>query len=156
MNMVFETNTVSILSIAAFVLAATAFIWLIVLEIRFRKLFRGRKVGSLETLMQDIQRELEEFSHKNMEIDKVIEMMEQRLKKSARHMGLVRFNPYADAGGDQSFALAVLDELQNGFVVSSLYGRDFNRVYAKPLEHGESQYQLSTEEKQAIEEALSK
>ncbi|MEK7162541.1 MAG: DUF4446 family protein, partial [Patescibacteria group bacterium] len=61
-----------------------------------------------------------------------------------------------DAGGDQSFSIALMDEKKNGIVVSSLYGRENSRIYAKPLENASSKYQLAKEELQAIEEALKK
>ena len=152
--MVLETNILSLLVIVAIMLATSALAWLVAFEIRLRKLFRGRKAKDLESVMQDIQKELNEFSVKRVDIDTTLENVERRLQKGARHMGLVRFNPYADAGSNQSFAIAILDELKNGFVISSLYGRDSNRMYAKPIIQGVSQYQLSTEENQAIEKAL--
>jgi hypothetical protein len=73
---------------------------------------------------------------------------------SLQRVGLVRFNPFADTGGDQSFAVAVLDRLGNGFVFSSLHGRGGTRFYAKPLRNGQSSYQLSDEEAEAVKSAL--
>lgn len=80
--------------------------------------------------------------------------LEAALPKDLRRVGLVRYNPFSDAGGDQSFALALLNDHKDGIVISSLYGREMNRVYAKPVEKGGSKYQLSGEERQAIEQAM--
>ena len=76
------------------------------------------------------------------------------LESSARHhfarMGLVRFNPFPDTGGNQSFALALLDESEEGFVVSSLHSRTGTRIYAKAIVGGKADTSLSTEETEAM------
>jgi hypothetical protein len=64
--------------------------------------------------------------------------------------GMVRFNPFGDTGGDQSFALCVADAQGNGFVMSSLHHRTESKVYAKPLSAWQSGYSLSAEEQQAM------
>jgi len=76
--------------------------------------------------------------------------------KSVQKVGVVRFNPFKDTGGDQSFAIALLDASDSGLVISSLYTRDGVRVFSKAIEKGKSKYQLSEEEKQAIEKAKGK
>ena len=139
---------------AALLLGAASFIWLILLEWRMRRLFRGTRVSSLERLLGDMIRELESVGKKNTATDAAVAHIETRLKNGAHNFGLVRFNPYADAGGDQSFALAVVNEHKNGFVLSSLFHRDGTRIYAKPLASGKSTYALSAEEQEAIEQAL--
>ncbi len=76
------------------------------------------------------------------------------LESSARHhfarLGLVRFNPFPDTGGNQSFALALLDETEDGFVVSSLHSRTGTRIYAKAIVGGKADTSLSTEENEAM------
>lgn len=157
MNMVLETYTPFILMGigGALFLIVAALVWLVMLERRLRKLFRGRRGIDLETLMQEIQKDLDTLLQKGIQVDTTLENMERRLQQSARHIGLVRFNSYGDTGGDQSFALGVLDERRSGFVISSLHGRDSTRLYAKSIVRGESSYQLSHEERQAIQKALS-
>lgn len=68
--------------------------------------------------------------------------------------GLVRYNPFEDTGADLSFSLALLSDERDGLVVTSLWGRDEVRVYAKPVAGGNSRYPLSSEEKQALDLAL--
>ncbi len=70
-----------------------------------------------------------------------------------QRVAVLRFNPFRDAGGDQSFALALADDDGNGFVISSLHGRDVTRMYGKPLVAWDSVYPLTDEEKQAIDKA---
>ncbi len=66
---------------------------------------------------------------------------------------MVRFNPFKEIGGDQSFSIALLDSNNDGIVITSLYGREGNRVFGKPIKNGKSRYLLSGEEKKAIEQA---
>ena len=130
--------------------------WLAYLELRLRRVFGGKRAGDLEEVLRAVAKELRELDASRDEVEKYLETVEKRLRRSVQHVGIVRFNPFEDAGGDQSFAIAVLDESKNGIVISSLYGRGMSRIYAKPLEKAASRYQLSEEEKRAIAEALKK
>ena len=65
-----------------------------------------------------------------------------------------RFNPFGEVGGDQSFVLASLDKHNTGFIISSLYLKEGNRLYVKPIVDGSSTYQLSAEEKEALEHCI--
>lgn len=71
-----------------------------------------------------------------------------------RHVGLIRFSPFQDTGGDQSFALALLDSEQNGVIVTALHSRTDSRLYAKPVVKGQSSYTLSPEERTAVQQAV--
>ncbi len=87
------------------------------------------------------------------------ELTEHYLKLSAsaalasQKISVVRFNPFGDTGGDQSFVLAVLDAHNSGYVLTSIHGREGTRVYVKPIDYGKSKYKLSKEEQQAIAQA---
>lgn len=74
--------------------------------------------------------------------------------KHLQKLGLIRFKAFQNSGGDQSFALAMLDAAGDGVVISSIFGRDEARVYCKPVEQGTSPYPMSEEEKEAIAKAL--
>jgi hypothetical protein len=68
----------------------------------------------------------------------------------------VRFNPFNDGGGNFSFSLALLDSHNTGIIITSMYGREQNRIYTKKIEDGKSDSPLNEEEKQAVEKANSK
>lgn len=76
--------------------------------------------------------------------------LEAGQRRSMQRVGLVRFNPFEDTGGNQSFALAVLDARGDGFVVSSLHARTGTRVYGKAITGGRSDTNLSGEETEAV------
>jgi len=66
-------------------------------------------------------------------------------------INILRFNPFEDVGGDQSFVLTILNENNNGAILTSLHNRDITRIYAKPIKNGEGDnITLSKEEKLAI------
>ncbi len=71
-----------------------------------------------------------------------------------QHFGMLRYNAFAETGSDLSFSVAWLDGRRDGLVLTSLYGRQESRVYAKPVKNGLSNYSLTEEEKRAIEAAL--
>ncbi|OGY12649.1 MAG: hypothetical protein A3A58_02255 [Candidatus Blackburnbacteria bacterium RIFCSPLOWO2_01_FULL_41_27] len=80
-------------------------------------------------------------------------------KKTQSHISKVasvRFNPYSNTGSNQSFALAMLDGNNSGVILLSLHGREGTRIYVKPVLNGKSRYELSSEEKQTLEEAIKK
>ena len=77
-------------------------------------------------------------------------------RKNLQKVGVVRFNPFKEVGGDQSFSIAVLDADNNGFVITSLYSHEASRVYAKPIKNGASLYALSKEEQEALNKAMGK
>jgi hypothetical protein len=84
-------------------------------------------------------------------------VLERDLAGSFSRVGLVRFNPFeGDTGGNQSFALALLDGRGDGFVISSLHARAVTRMYAKAVAAGASEAALSDEESQALRQALAK
>lgn len=85
---------------------------------------------------------------------KLISFEDQSLKHIQR-VELLRFNPYQETGGDQSFTACFLDERGNGFVITSLHARSATRVFAKPIKEGKAEkYQLSAEEEAVIKKAL--
>jgi len=83
-----------------------------------------------------------------------LENLKKESKFPIQKVGIVRFNPFSEVGGDQSFSIALLDGNDNGVVITSLYSREGNRVYGKPVKNGQSEYPLSQEEQGAIEKAI--
>ena len=142
-----DINYVYVVIIAVVILMIT---WMFLLELRLKKLFRGKKAKNLEEVMAALDKELKHLDASREETEKYLAAAEKRLKKSVQNVGVIRFNPFDDAGSNQSFAIALLDENGNGVVLSGLYSRDKVNVFAKPIEKGSSQYTLTKEEKEAI------
>ncbi|MFA6376341.1 MAG: DUF4446 family protein [Candidatus Paceibacterota bacterium] len=108
---------------------------------------------------QNIDEVLQRFKEMEVKFQALQAEMENLKKENLRNIskvGVTRFNPFEGFGSNQSFCLAILDSNDCGAVVTSLFSRDGNRVYGKPVENGISTYPLSEEEKKAIEIAQNK
>ena len=104
--------------------------------------------------LKEILTQLNKLEEGQKEISLEFADFKKESKKTLQKIGIVRFNPFKEIGGEQSFSVAVLDANNNGFVITSHYGKESNRVYAKPVELGKSKYQLSKEEEDAINRAI--
>jgi hypothetical protein len=141
-------------ALGALVISIIAVGYAISLKIRFKRLAMGRN-GSIEETVGILMRDTKELQTFRGELEKYLKLAETRLRGSVQGLGIVRFNPFSGdgSGGNQSFAAAFLDEGGRGMVLSSLYARDRVGIYAKPVEGWTSTYELSAEEKAAIEKA---
>ena len=156
----FQTDQVALVQLILFL---AVFIIAIVNTVRLSKV--KKKVGVLTHNHDGLN--IEDLINKYYdEIDKVKKTQEEiverqsnnsaTLARSITKVGMVRFNPFGEVGGDQSFAIALLDDQNNGIVISSLYGRANSRFYGKPIANGCSSYSLSDEEEEAIKKAMQK
>lgn len=117
---------------------------------QYQHLMTGTSGGNLESVLNDHIAQVRETASRVAAMDQLTLGLQEAAQHNLQHVGMVRFNPFQDTGGDQSFAIALLDGFGQGVIVSSLHGRDTTRVYAKPLKQWESSYPLTDEEKQAI------
>ncbi len=123
---------------------------------QYQQLMAGTSGGNLEEVLNAHVGTVHETAERVEALEKMLRRLEKSGYYSFQHLGVVRFNPFHDTGGDQSFAIALVDGHGNGVVLSSLHARDVTRVYAKPLQKWESGHQLTDEEKQAIALAYQK
>ena len=121
---------------------------------RLAGLTRGADGRSLDGILDAhiekvfaVARELDELAARSA-------VLEADTRRAIQRVGLVRYNPFEDTGGNQSFALALIDAAGDGFVLSSLHARTGTRVYAKALAGGRSDAALSAEESEAVRLAL--
>lgn len=120
----------------------------------YRSLVSDGEGGSLQQMLDAHLGKVVEVGAELERLSQLHEYLEVRSRGSLQHVGLVRFNPFEDTGSDQSFAIALLDDRRDGIVLSSLHGRGQTRVFAKPVEGGQSKHTLSDEEAQAIRIAV--
>ena len=123
-------------------------------QARMRDLLSGVEGADLEAVLVQHGRMREELKQQVVTIEGRTETIERKLMRSKRHVGLVRYDAFQDIGGLQSFAMAVYDDNGDGVVLSSIIGRAEGRVYGKPLMAGKSDRNLTNEEQQAIELAV--
>ena len=103
---------------------------------------------------KETQKRIEELEKRVQELQNDFAGYKEAMKSAVVNVGVVRFNPFHEIGSDQSFSVALLDQKQNGFVLTSHYLKEYNRVYAKPIKRGKSEYALSKEEEEAIAKAM--
>ncbi len=112
------------------------------------KLGEGNKI---EKILSEYLRIVDENSQKIKQQEERMNRLEANLKKCVQKVGLIRYNAYGDTGSDLSFTMALMDAEDNGVVVNGLYSRESSSIFAKPLAKGETKYNLSAEEIQAID-----
>lgn len=122
-------------------------------EDRYREILRGATGTPLEELLREYANDVARTRGRVEELVRTSQEMQRALRRSLQGVGVVRFNPFSDTGGDQSFTIAFLDPQGDGVVMTGLHGRAEGRVYAKPILRGGSPYPLSEEEKKAIARA---
>ncbi|KKS04688.1 MAG: hypothetical protein UU82_C0006G0025 [Candidatus Nomurabacteria bacterium GW2011_GWC2_41_8] len=128
-------------------------VWAIVTEKRLKRFFLGKKAKNLEDTIVVLEQEIGKLKIAKENMEKNISVINTKLKKSIRGLETIRFNPFPDQGSNQSFAIGMLDEEGDGLVISSLYSRERMSVFAKPVKNGKSEYELSAEEKEALQKA---
>jgi Protein of unknown function (DUF4446) len=123
------------------------------IEARLVGLTRGSDGRSLESILDARLDKVDEVSRELDELAARMAVLEGAQRRAIQRVGLVRFNPFEETGGNQSFALALLDAAGDGWVLSSLHARSGTRVYAKSIKAGRGDAALSDEETEAIQQA---
>ena len=116
-----------------------------------KKLGEGKDISEILNNYMDRVINLEEaLSETNV----YCKQIDKRQKDCIQKIGIVRYNAYKDTGSDLSFALALLDDKNNGIVLNGIYSREMSNIYAKPILDGKSNYTMTDEEKEAVDKAI--
>lgn len=105
-----------------------------------------RKGSDIEKILNDYVKGVKNYFDDVEELKKFSAKLFGIAQKSIQKVGILRFNPFGDVGGDQSFSIALLDSKNNGILITSLFSREGTRVYSKKIKEGKSKYFLSKEE----------
>jgi len=132
---------------------AASLFWIFATEKRLKRFFTGKGAKDLEDTIVALSHDIAELKKAKANAEKEFALVNSKLKKSIRGLETVRFNPFPDQGGNQSFAIGMLNEDGDGVVFSSLYARDRMSVFAKPIKNKKSEYELTAEEKEALKKA---
>lgn len=135
---------------------AVGILWWQHLRLRqtYRVFFDNSQPKSLQRELVTYAKDVDEALHK---LDQLVDFTAKLHKKSLKaisKIGLVRFNPFGDTGGDQSFCLVLLDSDDNGLAISSIHARSGTRFYAKQISEGKPLHPLSEEEQAAFKKAV--
>ncbi|EDS76948.1 DUF4446 family protein [Clostridium massiliodielmoense] len=120
------------------------------LEKRQRKLTRGINNKNLEEIITSYLDKIDEVKEESSEVRNQQQELSERLSKCVQRVGIVRYKAFEDIGSDLSFSIALLDNNNDGVVITGIYGRNDSTVYAKPIDKGISRYDLSQEEQEVL------
>ena len=116
-----------------------------------------KKIGNGKNIEEDLETymyRVNKVEKQNGEILGKVNNIETDLSKCIKKVGIVRYNAFKDTGSDLSFALALLDDNNDGVVLNGIYSREMSNIYAKPVKNGQSAYTTSEEESKAIKQAI--
>ena len=159
------TTTQGIVAMAAAGVAVVALLWTIVNSVRLRRLRAAQRTvlgdGSADLVehastLQEAFIQLRDWLEETAErLDERMTDAERRIDGSVTNTSLVRYDAYGEMSGRQSTSVALLDSRRSGVVVSAIHHRDQARVYVKHVHEGASEVELSPEEIEAVETAMS-
>jgi len=123
------------------------------LKEKYRKLVRGTDGKQIESILLEHMDKVEEVHQRLDHMESQLDVFNNKLSFCVQRMGIIRYNAFNDTGSDLSYSIALLDENNDGIILTGIYGRVETVSYAKPVKNGVSNYSLSVEELQALERA---
>jgi len=157
----FVSSNIGVIVIALVAILVIVLVVLLLVARRARQLAqrldsmtRGEEGQSLEQVLDTHLDKVESVTRSLDVVEARTAVLEAGAPLAYQRVGLVRFNPFEDTGGNQSFALALLDGRGTGFVISSLHARSGTRVYGKAVKAGIAESTLSDEETEAVRLAM--
>jgi hypothetical protein len=148
-----------IFSIIILSLLALIIFWLGYLSYRVFSFIKEKKEfmqkledQGLDDMLMNQAKKIKKLDIDRSELYKICEGLAKRIDGSLTKCGVIRFNPFAGEGGNQSFVVAILNDHDDGVVISSLYSRNTgSRIYAKPIKSKKSSIELTKEEREALD-----
>ena len=125
-------------------------------EAKYRKVTRGVNNKNLEEIIVEYLNRVEESKKISEDIKSLYGDMDSRIKDCIQKVSVIRYKAFEDVGSDLSFSVAMLDENNDGILLTGIFGRNESTTYAKPIEKGISRYDLSEEEEEALNNAINK
>jgi hypothetical protein len=129
-------------------------VWVLLLEMRLRRTTRGSDGKSIEKHIASAVDDYKKFGSFKQTVEDTLGSIDSRLGGSIRGFAVVRFNPFSgNEGNKQSFAIALLSEVGDGLIISTLHARERVSIFTKEIRKFEAQQELIDEERQALEKA---
>lgn len=121
---------------------------------KYKIFMSGNDVASMESVILDRFEEIDFLTKQGKRNTEDLEMITSHLNKTLTHYGIVKYDAFDDVGGKMSFALAMLDSDNSGFILDTIHSKDNCFVYLKEIVKGESYIMLSNEEIKALQQAV--
>lgn len=117
---------------------------------RYRNIVGNTTIENVDDLLITLQNKVDQLQGQNKEQAEAISGIRLIMRTMKSNLSIKRYNAFSNQGSDLSFSVAILDEQQDGVVLTGIHSREESYLYAKPVEKGESSYTLSPEEKEVI------
>ena len=115
---------------------------------------RGKDAETLEDYFVELKRHVESLEIEDQKNKEVMRILNKNIRASFQKFGLIKYNAFGGLGGNMSFAVALLDYTNTGFVINSVHSREGCFLYIKDVDAGTTEVELGSEEKLALEQAL--
>ncbi|HOR87165.1 MAG TPA: DUF4446 family protein [Bacillota bacterium] len=143
------------------VLITIVFVWNIVLSVRlarlgkrYKKFMCGSSAKNFENMLLDHIEDIEEAVERVNIINDDLVSLKNQMDRCVQKCNIIRYNAFNDTGSDLSYSIAMLDNFNDGLIITSIYGRNESTNYAKPISKGVSSYPLSVEEELVLNRSL--
>lgn len=120
----------------------------------YAEFMKGRNGVNLEDIIMDIEEDVRKLEGEDEQNKEAIRLLNKMLRASLQKFGIVHYNAFKGLGGNLSFAVALLDYTNSGFILNSVHSREGCYVYVKAVDCGKTDILLGNEEQQALEMAL--
>ncbi|MDD3190575.1 MAG: DUF4446 family protein [Candidatus Pacebacteria bacterium] len=151
-----ESIVLILLVVVVFLALISAYLHLEVSKLKknAKVLFSGKNASNLEDIILSQVEKSKELENAITGLKDADQRILDTLSRAVQKVGIIRFNPFGDVGGNQSFTVALLDNYNSGVIILSLYSREGVRIYGKAISEGKCEYQLSKEEEDALQMAM--
>ena len=154
-----DYNNAIIFTIIALILIV--FVWNIVLSVKlaslggkYKKFMRGTSGKNFENMLLDHLGGIETAIERVNIISEDVVNLKNQMDKCVQKCNIIRYNAFSDTGSDLSFSIAMLDNFNDGVIITGIYGRNESISYAKPISKGTSKYPLSVEEEMVLNRSM--
>ncbi|MGI6080970.1 MAG: DUF4446 family protein [Candidatus Avilachnospira sp.] len=144
----------SVLSLVSIAIAVFSIIKYKELYHHYDMFMRGRDAETLEDFIYNEKEEIMALQDEDRNNKEAIRLMNRSLRASFQKKGIVHYDAFSGMGGKMSFAMALLDYTNTGFVINCMHSREGCFLYVKEVDAGTTDTPLGTEEKEALERAL--
>lgn len=146
----------SVLVILLIILVITLYSAVNKLEKKYKRLMRGVNNANLEESLVEYIDMVEKSNNISEEIGSKLDEINRRIDNCVQKVSTIRYKAFDDVGSDLSFSIAILNNNNNGVIITGIYGRNESTTYAKPIDKGISRYDLSEEELYVLNECINK
>ncbi|MEG2251345.1 MAG: DUF4446 family protein [Bacilli bacterium] len=151
-----EFLCLGLITISAFLILITLILLIKTSKLKrqYKSMFKGSSKKNIEKSIFEYYEKIDGFEEKFQVFYKDFNSLNSKIEKSIQKVGIKRYKAFEDIGSDLSYSIALLDNNDDGIILTGIFGRNETTTYAKPIDKGISRYELSEEEKEVLDNAI--